>query len=51
MREKLFDQVKMALMDWIKRPAIETYARWTRQLIPVETENEIQENRKCPEGE
>lgn len=41
----------MALMDWIKCPAIETYARWTTQLIPVESKDEIEKNRKCPEGE
>lgn len=43
--------MKMALMDRIKCPAIETYARRTSQLIPVESKNEIKQNRECPEGE
>jgi len=41
----------MALMDWVKSPAIETYARRTRQLIPVESKDEVKENRERPEGE
>lgn len=41
----------MALMDWVKRPAIETYARWTGQLISVESKDQIKENHESTKSE
>ena len=43
--------MEMALMEWIERPAIEAYALWTRQLIPVESKYEIEQNCESSECE